>query len=115
MEKLLAVLGLLPLLFFALPTIATATVTIESAEKEVIAAAKEWNAAAVHILDICHPISQVLDEQSLFICDKAIAGIQHFCKSERTEQLTIDNTPSCSDPRIDSFLDAREKQMTTIR
>lgn len=111
--KSLAVLGSLLFLFITLLTVTTATATatattIESAERKVIAAAEEWDAAALEILDICYPISQILDEQSLFICDNAIAGIQYFCEFQRTEQLTIDNTPSCNDPRIDSYLDARK-------
>ena len=111
MEKILAVIGLLLFLFFLIPTLTTVTAMtmIESAEREVIAVAVEWDAAALEILNICHPISQIPDEQSLLLCDRAIAGIQHFCKFERTEQLTIDNTPSCNDPRIDSYLDARNK------
>jgi hypothetical protein len=111
--KSLAVLGSLLFLFITLLTVTTATATatatattIESAEREVIAAAEEWDAAALEILDICYPISQILDEQSLFICDNAIAGMQYFCEFQRIEQLTIDNTPSCNDPRIDSYLDA---------
>ncbi len=109
MKKLEAVSDSLLVLFFTLPAVATATgTTIESAEREVIVAAEEWNAAALEILDICHPISQIPDEQSLSLCDKAVAGVQHFCEFERTEQLTVDNTPSCDDPRIDSFLDGRK-------
>jgi hypothetical protein len=112
MENSLAVLGSLLFLFITLLTVTTATATattIESAEREVIAAAEEWDAAALEILDICYPISQNLDEQSLLICDNAIAGMQYFCEFQRIEQLTIDNTPSCNDPRIDSYLDARNK------
>jgi len=111
MEKSLVVLGSLLFLFITLLTVtttATAT-TIESAEREVIAAAEEWDAAVLEILDICYPTSQILDEQSLFICDNAIAGMQYFCEFQRIEQLTIDNTPSCKDSRIDSYLDARNK------